>query len=79
MKEEENEVVVKEGELLKFCPGVARKTMKAHRDLNGGSQFVSRWVQITENKFRYYKNKICACRQPEKPLFSCYLSEIEEV
>ena len=45
-KLEEKEGLIKEGELLKYrC---------ANNSKNGS--FVSRWVQVTENKFRYFKN-----------------------
>ena len=42
-KLEENEIIIKEGELLKLCPGTERKIMEASRDLNGGIQYVDRW------------------------------------
>lgn len=36
IQDEENEIILKEGELLRMCPGAQRKVMKASRDLNGG-------------------------------------------
>ena len=40
---EVDEIVIKEGELLKLVPGVERKVMRANKDLNGGKQYISRW------------------------------------
>ena len=57
VREEEKELVILEGELLKLCPGIERKVMRADRDLNGGALYIPRWCQLTHNKFRYYKNQ----------------------
>lgn len=64
---EERERVIKEGELLKFRCGLTK---------GGKPTFVSRWCQVTENRFRYYKNKITAYHQPGKPLVSVPLSDV---
>eukprot|EP00347_Sterkiella_histriomuscorum_P009393 403341382 len=76
----QDEKVIFECVLLKLCPGVNRKSMKASRDLNGRDMhFVERWCQITKNNFRYYKSKICAYQAPEKPLISLPLDQIQSI
>mgnify|MGYP001560369919 CR=1 FL=1 len=76
---EEKEFVIKEGELLKISPGIA----KGSNVRNGGDVtkylFVSKWCQLTENKFRYYKSKIQAYQNPHKPIFSINLTEISNI
>ena len=39
-KNEETEFIVKEGELLKTCPGVAKQVLQGSRDFNGGGQML---------------------------------------
>jgi len=58
--------VVKEGELLKY---------RCANNCKNGS-FVSRWVQVTEHKFRYYKTQVSAYQQPGKPLVSIPIGDI---
>jgi hypothetical protein len=41
--------------------------------------YVTRWCQITENKFRYYKNQITAYQNPGKPLVSVPLADIMHI
>ncbi len=66
--------------MLKITPGVAKKTMNKNFESKNTEQlFIARWAQLTENKFRYYKNKIAAYRNPDKPLLSVYLSEIQAI
>jgi hypothetical protein len=52
IRKEERETVIREGELLKCSCGLG----KGKKDPN----FMPRWCQITQNKFRYYKNRIAA-------------------
>jgi hypothetical protein len=49
------EVVLKEGELFKFWPG------------NKKQQYIDKWVQITQSRFRYYKDRVASIKFPDKP------------
>ena len=40
---------------------------------------MARWCQLTQNKFRYYKNRIAAYQNPGKPLLSVPISEIVNI
>jgi hypothetical protein len=68
---EEKESVIKEGELLKCSCGFS----KGKRDPN----YMPRWCQVTQNKFRYYKSRIAAYQNPGKPLLSIPLIEIVNI
>jgi hypothetical protein len=63
--------VIKEGELLKCSCGFS----KIKREPN----FMPRWCQITNNKFRYYKSRIAAYQNPGKPLLSIPLIDIVNI
>jgi hypothetical protein len=69
-RREEREKVLKEGEVLKYGCGL--------RNAQKGS-FVARWMQVTENKLRYYKNQIAAYQHPGKPLVTVPLWDILDI
>ena len=68
---EERETVIKEGELLKCSCGFA----KGKKDPN----YMPRWCQVTQNKFRYYKSRIAAYQNPGKPLLSVPIADIVNI
>ena len=53
--------IVYEGELMKFKPGLS-------------ANFISRYVQISNRAFRYYRNKL-DCRNGRKPIV-CFRNKI---
>ncbi|CDW77510.1 UNKNOWN [Stylonychia lemnae] len=79
---EEDEKVIFEGELLKLSAGVSKNTaisQSANQNHQANSQYIPRWVQLTENKFRYFKSQIQAYQQPGKPLLSIPIEEIVHI
>lgn len=66
MDDREVEDVVYEGELCRVRPELTQ-------------QFTSRWVQLTQNEIRYYKNQWNANCWLNKPLFSLPLIQVSDV
>lgn len=60
------EMVILEGELMKYKPGVQHS-------------YVKRWVKVTSNELRYYKNRWAANCFDEKPLFTTTFESLRAV
>jgi hypothetical protein len=60
------DVVLFEGSVLKFKPGLSQL-------------YVSRWLQLTTHELRYYKNQLAANCWLTKPLYSVPLLAVRDV